>query len=357
MRDTISPNVLAARIYLPGSGPLAERDAQFIDALLDRLHGTQGVIAAGAGNMAPLAGSTYISGFRFPSPQTGEPIMAQALQWVVTPGYAAALGLRLREGRLFTEQDVAGGTQVMLVNQEFTRQYLPSGSIVGRRYQGLLAERDIITEIVGVVGNVLKDRLDARPQPEIYLLRRAGRPIAREVNLIVRTSDDPATVVPTLRGFVRQVDPNAAIDEILPLAKRVSGSVSQPRFAAAVLAAFASLALFLAAVGLYGVLSYNVSQRRRELGIRAALGASRRDLLQLVFRQGLTPAAIGLVLGLAGAAALTRLMEKLLFGVTPLDAISFGAAPLILLLVAGAACLLPARRAAAVDPAEALRCE
>ncbi|MGH7635491.1 MAG: FtsX-like permease family protein, partial [Gemmatimonadaceae bacterium] len=134
-------------------------------------------------------------------------------------------------------------------------------------------------------------------------------------------------------------------------------SVDQPRFATTVLATFATLALALASVGLYGVLSYSVSQRRRELGVRAALGAGKSDLVRLVIREGLGAAGLGLALGLAAAAALTRLMQSVLFGVAPLDPLSFGAAPLVLALVALLACLVPARRAASIDPAEVLRCE
>ena len=144
---------------------------------------------------------------------------------------------------------------------------------------------------------------------------------------------------------------------VATLESRVSASVGQPRFAASLLAALAILALALAAIGLYGVLSYNVSQRRRELGVRAALGASRGDILGLVLRQGLAVTGLGLLLGVALAATLTRMLEGLLFGVTPFDAVSFSAAPAFLFAVAVAACFLPAWRAAAVDPAEALRCE
>jgi predicted lysophospholipase L1 biosynthesis ABC-type transport system permease subunit len=246
----------------------------------------------------------------------------------------------------------------MLVNEEFVRQYWPRGrAIVGERFQGLLAESNVTTEIVGVVGDVLRDGLvDRRQQPEVYLVAQTGRAL-RHISVAARTHGDPAAAAPLLRSLVREVEPNAAVEEVGPLARRVSASVSQPRFAAAVLAAFAGLALALAAVGLYSVLSYNVSQRRGELGVRAALGATRGDLVRLVLGQGLAHTALGLALGLVGAAALTRLMERLLFGITALDPVAFGAAPALLLAVACAACLVPARRAAAADPAEALRSE
>jgi FtsX-like permease family len=185
----------------------------------------------------------------------------------------------------------------------------------------------------------------AAVSPDLFSLLRA------------RPAGNPLGLAPLVHGFVREVDRNAAIDRMTPLARSVAASVSQPRFVVAVLATFAALALALAAVGLYGVLSYSVSQRRRELGVRAALGATRCDLLRLVVGQGLALVGAGMVLGLAGAAALARLMANVLFGVTPHDAMVFATAPLLLLVIAFAACLLPGRRAASADPAEALRCE
>ena len=159
-----------------------------------------------------------------------------------------------------------------------------------------------------------------------------------------------------MRGLLRELEPTAAV-ETVTLSQRVAASVDQPRFAATVLAAFALLALLLASVGLYGVLSYGVSQRRRELGVRAALGAARSDLVGLVMREGLIVTGAGLAAGIGGAMALTRFMQGVLFGVAPLDAVSFVAAPAVLAFVAAAACLVPARRAAAINPADALRLE
>jgi ABC-type antimicrobial peptide transport system permease subunit len=173
----------------------------------------------------------------------------------------------------------------------------------------------------------------------------------------MRTAGDPAALAALLRKTIRDVDRTVIVERVEPLADQVSTSMAQPRFATSVLITFAVVALALASVGLYGVLSYAVSQRRRELGLRAALGAGRGDLVALVLREGLLVTALGLALGLAGAAALTRVMQGLLFGVAPLDAVSFAAAPAMLVPVAIVACLLPAYRAARIDPAEALRAE
>jgi hypothetical protein len=283
--------------------------------------------------------------------------MARAVSYAVTPGYAEALSLRLRQGRLLQTADLTSGIRNMLVNEEFARMYLSDGQpIVGRRYEGLSGETGVTSEIVGVVGNVLKNGLDAKPQSEIYLLPRQGHSLPSELSVVVRTAGDPSRLAPAVRSLVAELEPMAGLD-VATLGSRVSASVSEPRFAATLLAAFALLAVSLAATGLYGVLSYNVSQRRREMGVRAALGASRRDLVALVMRQGLAVTGVGLALGIGGAAVLTRVLEKLLFGVTPLDVVAFTAAPTVLLAVALVACLVPARRAAAISPTEALRCE
>jgi putative ABC transport system permease protein len=207
------------------------------------------------------------------------------------------------------------------------------------------------------VENVLKDGNAGRPAPEIYVLQTAMHPIGDELNLAIRTTGDPAAVASTLREAVPALDPGAAIGQMTPLASELSASVAQPRFATAVLGVFAAIALVLASIGMYGVLSYAVAQRRRELGLRRALGASRRDLTVLVLREGLLVASAGLAAGVLAATGLTRLLTALLFGVTPLDVVAYAAAPAILLPVAAAACLFPALRASAVDPSISLRGE
>jgi hypothetical protein len=284
--------------------------------------------------------------------------LARALYYVVTPGYAEALGLRKIEGRLIEPRDSTSAIQTMVVNESFAKSYLNDGQpVAGRRYQGLMAEPNVTTEIVGVVGSVLKDGLDREARPEMYFVHSKARGITREINLVIRTERDPGAMVATLRSIVRDVEPTAALGEAGPLASRVAASVAQPRFATAILAAFAALALALAATGLYGVLSYSVSQRRREIGIRSALGATRANVIALVVRQGVSATVAGLILGVIASALVTRLLQPLLFGITPLDLPSFTLMPVVLLVVALVACLVPARRAAATDPAITLRSE
>jgi predicted permease len=350
-------NVLQARLYLSAGERPPAATLAIIDRVLDRVRQQPGVAAAGASNMAPFVRATAITGFSIPGTgPDGQPLIARAISYVVTPGYAEALKLRLRDGRLFEPRDMSSGILPMLVNEEFVRAYLSDGRpVVGRQFPGPPEEPP--REIIGVVGNVLKDGLDAQPQSEVYQLARGRWRFTSQISIVARTTGNPLDLAPAFRAAVREADPGGALDDVAPLSSKLSASMGQPRFAAAVLGLFAIVALALAATGLYGVLSYQVLQRRREMGVRAALGASRGMLVRLVIREGLTVTVAGLLLGLGAALLLTRLMQGLLFGVRPLDAPSFLAAPLILLLVALAACLLPARRAAQVDPAEALRSE
>ncbi len=352
--------VLVAQVDLGGDSE-TEAARQLALDLAARIEALPGVEAAGVANMAPLGNSTAIQQFTLPASVTGgEPVTARAIAYTVTPGYAKALSLRLVAGRFLVPEDLDGTVRPIVVNEEFVRSYLrfgPSGGrpVVGRRFEaGDGAEGARPTEIVGVVGNVLHDGLDGEPQSAIYGL--PGSQMPSWFFLVVRTAGDPEPFVATLRSVAADLAPRAGVD-VATLSSRVSASVSQPRFAAATLASLAFLALALAATGLFGVLTYNVARRRREMGVRGALGADRGAIVALVLRQGLLVTGAGLVLGLAGAAAMARFLASLLFGVTPFDVVAFAAAPAVLLAVALGACLLPAWRAASVPPTEALRAE
>jgi len=352
--------VLTADITFPARANSAAYVMPRVDEILTAIRGLPGVEAAGSGNMGPLVpiSALQMLTLRETTPD-GQPLTARVLSWSVTPGYMEALGIRLVAGRFLLPADVGASTQAFLVNEEFVRQYWNDGRpVVGRRYPGLLHSKGTVAEVVGVVGSLRKDGLDRPVQPELFVpAGTAKRALSTQVVLAVRTAGPPEDSAAAIRRAVADVDSRLAIDHVSPLSEKVSASVATPRFAAALLAGFAGVALMLAAIGLYGVLSYGVSERRREIGVRAALGASRARLVGMVVREGLTVVLTGLVAGLAGAAALSRLLETALFGVTPLDPWSYLVAPAILLAVALVACLIPARRASCVEPAEALRCE
>jgi putative ABC transport system permease protein len=211
--------------------------------------------------------------------------MATALRAIVTPGYTEALGMRLKEGRWFRAEDTTSAIRPILVNEAFAKAYLADGRpIAGRTFPGMfprwLGKHTAVT-IVGVVKDVLPADLDARPQPQIFVAQGAGAHIGH-VTLVLGTDGDPAAMMSLVKALVQQVEPGAVIERMSPLAAKVSASVDEPRFATLVLAAFAGLALVLAATGLYGVLSFSIAQRRRELAVRAALGATRKDLVTMV---------------------------------------------------------------------------
>lgn len=349
--------VLTARVYLPGASRAQAQSDTFIADVLPRVRAIPGVQAAGASNMAPFGQSTYVAGFTMPLPGR-ERITARALAYVVTPGYAEALGLRLVRGRLLDDRDLASGSQSMVVNEQFVRTFLQGIEPVGLQLPiSVVTDKVDAAAIVGVVADVRKDGLEAQPQPEVYVGTAHGASIRREINLVLKVAGDPHAYAAALRQVIAERRPEAAVDGVAPLSAQVADSVAQPRFTAAVLLAFAVLALVLAAVGMYGVLSYTVARRRREIGVRAALGASRRALVAMVVREAFVVAACGLAGGVAAAAALARVMQSLLIGVQPLDAPSFLIAAATVLAVSLVTCVVPARAAAATDPAIALRAE
>jgi predicted permease len=345
-------NVLVANVRLTGAGDEPAAKAAFVDAVVARLRRVPGVVHAGAGNMVPFGGATYLSAFSLPGAgPAGERVLARAASNVVTAGFGDALGLKLVEGRLFTASDPTSGGP-LIVSETFARTYLRDGRpVVGRPFPIRLREgKQPAGTIVGVVRDIRPEGPRSEPRAEIYQLAGSDVGIRRDITLAVRTAGDPLAAARPLRDIVRDADPGAAVTQVGTLADSLSASIAAPRFFATVLGAFATLALTLAAIGLYGVLSYSVTLRRRELGIRAALGASRRDLLALVVRQGLIATAAGLAVGLGLAVVAARLMRSLLFGIEPIDLPSFAASSALLLAVALAACLVPARRAAASDP-------
>ena len=280
---------------------------------------------------------------------------------VVSPGYLEAMRFRLRDGRTFTRLDGSASPRVMVANETLARELFGSGPAVGQRVVSPFGEP---WEVVGVVGDVVYAGLEltAEPQAEAFfplaqVRGERGFGSSTWIYMAVRTTAGSLAVVPFLREAVTATDPQARLDSVMTMEARLSNAVAEPRFHAVFVGSFAGFALLLAALGIFGLLSYTVAQRRGEIGIRMALGARRGDILALVARQGATLVAVGAVAGLAGAAASSRVLESLLHGVSSDDLLTFVAAPLVLVAVALVACWLPARRATRVDPIEALRVE
>jgi predicted permease len=274
---------------------------------------------------------------------------------IVGNEYFRTMNIPVMRGRTFTNQDMANSPQVLVVSNAFVKHYFPHEEPIGRRivFDG---KGEATREIVGVVGDVRRNGLDVDAQPEMYVSYLQNP--ERRLNLILRTdSPDPTQLTPAARAEVKAFDTSQIIWRVQTLESLLSTSVAPRRFNMFLLGIFAAVALVLAAVGLYGVMSYSVSWRTHEIGIRMALGAKQRDVLRLVVRQGMTMTVIGLGLGLLGAFSMSRLLIGLLYGVTPTDPLTFASVSIVLLAVALLACLIPARRATRVDPLVALRTE
>ena len=274
---------------------------------------------------------------------------------VIGNDYFRTMNINLRRGRVFTSQDTASSVPVIIVSDAFVKRYFANEEPIGRRiiFDG---PTKVPREIVGIVGDVRRNGLDVDVQPEMYV-PHVQKP-ERRMNVVIRTdAEDASQFTPLARAEVKAFDPDQVIWRVQTLDELFGASVASRRFNMVLLGIFASVALVLAAVGLYGVMSYSVSRRTQEIGIRMALGANRADVLRLVVRQGMTMTVIGVVLGLAGAFSLSRVMIGLLHGVSPTDPLTFTGVSIVLLAVALLACLIPARRATRVDPIVALRTE
>jgi len=274
----------------------------------------------------------------------------------VSPDYFRTLGTQMAEGRDFTPRDDAAAAKVVIINRMMARNLFPNESAVGKRLQLVNSEHsNEWREIVGVVGDVRYSGLDDTGEAAIYT------PFAQTPfmwsNLMIRTSVPPQTLFQSVRNAVISVEPTLEPSNFRTMDQLVSDSVARPRFNTSLLAAFAALALALAAVGIYGVIAYSVTQRTHEIGVRLALGARKGDVIRLVLKQGMWPALAGAALGLGGAWGMTRLLSGLLFEVSATDPATFVAVTLLLLAIALLACWIPARRAAKVDPMIALRYE
>ena len=367
-------NVLTARVNHPElnnlilSGQIKDAEdnaGRFAEALRERLARMGSLSEIEAVGLSTALPFSY-RGWPTPVLVAGRPEPAspwdrpQAHIRAASPGYFNVMRLRLRSGRVLTRLDEPGNSRVAVVNESLERELFGGTPAVGRRLH--LGSDDERWEIVGVVADVKHEgHAVAESSAAVYVPMRQSAaipiPILNTPFVSVRTRDNPLAVVSFLRQAVADVHPGAALDDVTTLEMRLASSVAQPRFQTAFVASFGAVALILAALGVYGLLSHSVAQRRREIGVRLALGAQASQILVLVVRQGVPIVGVGVGFGLLAAAVLSRVMESILFGVSSSDRLTLVAAPLVVVTVALVACWLPARRATRVDPMEVLRFE
>jgi putative ABC transport system permease protein len=332
-----------------------QRSAAF-QQLIGRMKTLPGVRDASVVSNVPLTDFDVELSFQVEGREPYKPGEEAVADYTVAgPDYFRTMNIALQRGRVFTDYDVLNSPQVLVVSDAFVKRYFPNEDAIGKRiiFDG---PNNTPREIVGVVADVRRNGLDVNVQPEMYA-SYLQRP-ERRLNVVIRTeARDASQLIPAARAEVKAFDPNQIIWRTQTLEQLLSTSVAPRRFNMLLLGIFAGVALVLAAVGLYGVMSYSVSWRTREIGIRMALGAKRADVLRLVVRQGMTMTLIGLALGLVGAFSISRVLRGLLHGVSPTDPLTFVAVSIVLLAVALLACLVPARRATRVDPIIALRTE
>jgi len=358
-------NVLTFRIRLPDAKyKEASHASAFLSEGVSRISSLPGVETVAVANGFPL-GRAMDNGYLIEG-QT-EPLPGQvpvAYRQDVSANYHNALKIPLLEGRLFNDQDTEKSPLVLIVDQRFVARNFPNQSareVLGRRLR-FAGDSEGWREIVGVVGHVKQNGLNQESREEIYrpwtqITPKWKADFSRAADMIVKTSVDPITLVGAIKREIRAIDKDQPIAQVQTLDDKLSESVAPQRFTLLLLSIFALVALFLAAAGIYGVMSYAVLQRTHEIGVRMALGARQLDVLKLIVRQGMILVVIGVGAGLAGAYATTRLMTTLLFDVTAKDPITFVVVTFVLVIVALSACYIPARRATKVDPLEALRYE
>ena len=296
--------------------------------------------------------------------RSGTEVDVETIRRVVSPEYFGALGIRVRAGRPLTAADELDAPQVAVVNRSFVRKYfddVPIEQAVGLSlgttvFRALKEAAHRETTIVGVVDDVKQDAPDGAPQPELFLAYAQVRiNYASPAFVVLRTADDPAAHIETLRTALREEDPTLALDAVMTMDQRIGRSAARPRTYAALLGGFALFALIIAGAGLFGVLSYSVTQRSRELAVRSALGASRAGVVRVALQQISVAMVAGLLIGVGLAFALSNNLAPFLYGVSTNDWLSFGIAPLVLLIVGVIACVVPARRVAQTDPVQVLR--
>jgi putative ABC transport system permease protein len=334
---------------------------QFFDRLVERAKSLPGVRSAAAASFLPVSGGGSIIHFNITGrpPKSPHEFVAAGYR-TITPNYLETLGVPLLQGRFFTRGDNEKSPAVVIINATMAHTFFPNENPLGKRLQlGALPEQEVPTmEIVGVVGDV-HFGLGTDPQAEMYLPYRQADLLLPvfQLSVILRTAGDPALQTSALRSALAEIDPNQPLVKVRTMEENMATTVAQPRFRTWLIGILAMLALVLAAVGVYGVMSYTVTQRTSEIGVRVALGAQPKDVFRIIVGEGLRLALFGVGVGLVAALVLTRLLQSFLFGISAYDPVTFIAVSLLLTLVAAAASYFPARRATRVDPMIALRYE
>jgi predicted permease len=351
-------NLLTARISLPRAtySDAPAMEAAFWEQLMDRVGALPGVVAVGSGSSRPPDYIGMINNFNLEDkptpPEQAEPVAP----WpVVSPEFFHALGIPLIRGRMFDESDRPGAPRVALVDQAWVRRFFPGEDPIGRRLHSGGCNRPDCPwlTVIGVVGDVKYMGLDDPGWGTIY------QPVLQNTwwsrILFVRTATDPLSVVPAVRAIVRELDLTLPLSEVATMEELMESALDSPRNFLAMIAGFATVALLLAAIGIYGVMSYFVQQHTRDIGIRMALGGGPESVLRLIVGRGMRLVVLGIAIGVGGALALTRFMASMLFEVSPTDGVTFAGVTVGLVATALLACVIPARRAAGVDPAATLR--
>jgi putative ABC transport system permease protein len=351
-----SERVLTMQFSLRGQRYREERAvSEFAERFLSQTQTLPGVHAVAISNSLPPNETDFSSGFVLEGQAASASSTQIAYFTMVSPDYFRVLGIPLKSGRVFSATDSPDAPRVALINETLHRGYFPGQDPVGRRINTGTEREPVWSTIVGVVGDVKYNGLADAVQPAIYY------PIAQNPtwgSIVIKTDlADPLSLTAAVRNEVRKIDPDLPLTNVMTMEDRLSDAVAQPRFRTTLIALFAVVALILACVGIYGVISYSVTLRTHEIGIRMALGAQTGDVLTMVIRQAIVLAVIGIALGLSASYALTSLMSKLLFGVQPTDPATFVLTAAILSITALLASYLPARRATKIDPLEALRYE
>jgi putative ABC transport system permease protein len=349
----VTENVLTLRVTPPKPQYDAARRVALFTTMIERVRSLPGVRSAAMVTTPPgqgYEGDNHFTVVEHPPLAKGQ--FQLAVRRAADPGYFAAMRIPLLRGRTFSADERLDRATSVIVSDLFARRFFPGEDPIGKHLRVNLTGQDPAYEIVGVVGDT-RFSISRSIEPMMYFPLYSG--LFGRASIVVSSARDPNGLALPIQRVVAQLDADLPVSDVLTMEQLIGQSTINARFNAGLVLAFAGLSLLLACVGIYGVLSYLVTQRTGEIGIRVALGATRTDVLRLVLTDGLQSAGIGLALGLAGGALATKLIESVLYGVRPLDPEVFAAVALLLSLIAGTACLLPAWRASRLDPAAALR--